>query len=339
MEPAAAAAASAEPPTPLHELVAASARRCALLAGGGDDAQLDAAALPAQLHTPGPAMWTAAFAWAAEFTNAAGGGGRQLAPPGGGGGGLPADLRPHLRLRCAVARDAPVVLHFVRELAAFEREPDAVATTADTFARDGLPPRGLEDVGALAARPPQFHVLLAELPAGVAALVPPSPQPPADGGGGGGGGGCHGELPPPGPDGWVPCAMALAHPSYSTWTGRTLYLEDLYVSPQLRRRGASKLLLLALARAAVVARCARLQWSVLAWNSPAVRAYEALDAELLGEWRLYRVSRGRPEPEPPAAAADAAAAAAAGGTGGGGGLGGGGLGRLARLRLRGYDGV
>ena len=86
----------------------------------------------------------------------------------------------------------------------------------------------------------------------------------------------------------VPVAVALAHPSYSTWTGRTLYLEDLYVSPPGRRRGVSKHLFAALARAALVARCARLQWSVLTWNAPAVRAYDGMRALRLEDWRLYR---------------------------------------------------
>jgi GNAT superfamily N-acetyltransferase len=92
---------------------------------------------------------------------------------------------------------------------------------------------------------------------------------------------------------WVPIAMALAHPSYSTWEGRTLYLEDLYVKPAFRRGGVSGLLFTALARAAHVARCARLQWSVLTWNTPAISAYAGpkIAATLLDDWRLYRLYR------------------------------------------------
>ena len=91
--------------------------------------------------------------------------------------------------------------------------------------------------------------------------------------------------------GWTPVATAICHSIYSTWEGRSLYLEDLYVVPSSRRQGVSGILFAALARAAAVSGCARLQWSVLKWNSPAVLAYEAMGATLLEEWRLYRLSR------------------------------------------------
>lgn len=94
--------------------------------------------------------------------------------------------------------------------------------------------------------------------------------------------------------------------------------------PWARRRGVSQLLFAALGRAAHAAVCARLQWSVLAWNTAAVDTYEAMGAERLEEWRLYRLyadgiarlAAGAVRAGPPAAAAgsaggDAAAAAAA----------------------------
>ena len=90
---------------------------------------------------------------------------------------------------------------------------------------------------------------------------------------------------------WKPVAVAVVHFIYSTWEGRSLYLEDLYVSPLHRRQGISILNFTALARAADVARCARLQWSVLRWNTPAVLAYEALGATKLAEWDLYRLPK------------------------------------------------
>ena len=90
----------------------------------------------------------------------------------------------------------------------------------------------------------------------------------------------------------MPVAFALSCPIYSTWEGRALYLEDLYIQPPFRRLGLSGLLFQATARAALAARCARVQWSCLAWNEPAVRAYEdKIRAVPLSEWRLYRLYR------------------------------------------------
>jgi GNAT superfamily N-acetyltransferase len=84
--------------------------------------------------------------------------------------------------------------------------------------------------------------------------------------------------------------MAFCFLGYSTWEGRVLYLEDLYVSPAHRRQGVSGLLFAAMARAARVARCARVQWTALEWNEPAVQAYRApaiAAAEMQG-WVIYR---------------------------------------------------
>jgi Acetyltransferase (GNAT) family len=88
---------------------------------------------------------------------------------------------------------------------------------------------------------------------------------------------------------YVPVAMAFCHTAYSTWEGRVLYLEDLYVSPPFRRQGLSSLLFTALARAAQVAKCARVQWTTLKWNDGAIRAYNALGASRMGEWEIFRL--------------------------------------------------
>lgn len=89
---------------------------------------------------------------------------------------------------------------------------------------------------------------------------------------------------------FLPVAFALSHSTYSTWEGRTLYLEDLYVQPQYRRSGISGLLFQTVCRAALVAKCVRVQWSCLTWNEPAMKAYEgpALQATKLSDWVLYR---------------------------------------------------
>lgn len=61
---------------------------------------------------------------------------------------------------------------------------------------------------------------------------------------------------------------------YSTWQGRSLYLEDLYVRPTARGNGAGVALLRELASHALSTGCARFQWQALDWNKPAIDFYE-----------------------------------------------------------------
>lgn len=88
-----------------------------------------------------------------------------------------------------------------------------------------------------------------------------------------------------------PVGFAVWFFSYSTWQARNgLYLEDLYVTPEERGTGAGRMMLRYLARIAVEKECGRFEWSVLDWNEPAIRAYEAIGAEPLTEWTRYRLS-------------------------------------------------
>ena len=65
--------------------------------------------------------------------------------------------------------------------------------------------------------------------------------------------------------------------SYSTWQAKSgLYLEDLYVTPAARGKGAGKALLKALAQIAVEKGCGRFEWSVLDWNTPAIDFYDSI---------------------------------------------------------------
>ena len=84
--------------------------------------------------------------------------------------------------------------------------------------------------------------------------------------------------------------FALYFKNYSTWQGKWgLYLEDLFVRPQLRGRGAGKALLVELARIAVREGCGRFEWAVLDWNTPAIGFYEKLGARPLNEWVRMRL--------------------------------------------------
>ena len=86
------------------------------------------------------------------------------------------------------------------------------------------------------------------------------------------------------------CGFALYHPTYSTWQGHSLYLEDLYVQPAHRGRGLGTALLARVAAEALAQGCARLDWSVLTWNEPALRLYERIGAFRMEEWRRMRLS-------------------------------------------------
>lgn len=68
-----------------------------------------------------------------------------------------------------------------------------------------------------------------------------------------------------------PAGYALYFHNYSTFRGRPgLLLEDLFVRPRFRRKGIGEALLLHLAKVAVEAGCARFEWQVLDWNTPAI---------------------------------------------------------------------
>jgi len=85
--------------------------------------------------------------------------------------------------------------------------------------------------------------------------------------------------------------FALFFHNYSTWEGRPgIYLEDLFVRPELRGQGHGKALLAALARIAVERDCARLEWAVLDWNEPSIQFYRSLGARPMDEWTTYRLT-------------------------------------------------
>jgi len=80
---------------------------------------------------------------------------------------------------------------------------------------------------------------------------------------------------------------------YSTWTGRQLFLEDLFVRPRFRGKGIGKSLLTKVAGIAKEAGCSGMRWEVLDWNQGAIDLYRSLGAEFLDGWKLVLL-RGEP---------------------------------------------
>lgn len=82
-----------------------------------------------------------------------------------------------------------------------------------------------------------------------------------------------------------PAGYALIFDYYSTWSGRGLFLEDLFVREEFRSQGIGKALLAAVARIAVHENCYGLHWEVLDWNKTAIGFYKSLGARFREEWR------------------------------------------------------
>lgn len=147
-----------------------------------------------------------------------------------------------LRIRAARPGDAGTIHQFIRGLAEYEREPDAVDVTPEELAQQ------------LALPHPPFECLLAERDNHAV-------------------------------------GFALFFMNYSTWRGRPgLYLEDLFVPQKHRGDGVGRALLERLARITTERGGARMEWSVLDWNEPAIRFYERLGATPLGEWTAWRLT-------------------------------------------------
>ena len=93
--------------------------------------------------------------------------------------------------------------------------------------------------------------------------------------------------------GGPPVGMAICHAAYSTWDGRVIFVEDVYVDDDCRGRGLGTLLFQAVARACLVGGAARMQWTALRWNTPATSLYAGprIQAAELDEWVLFRLTR------------------------------------------------
>jgi GNAT superfamily N-acetyltransferase len=91
-------------------------------------------------------------------------------------------------------------------------------------------------------------------------------------------------------DGQV-AGFALWYLNFSTWLcSHGIYLEDLYVTPELRGHGIGRALLAELAALCVQRGYGRLEWWVLDWNEPALGFYRSLGATGMDEWTVHRLT-------------------------------------------------
>ena len=85
--------------------------------------------------------------------------------------------------------------------------------------------------------------------------------------------------------------QALFFKNFSTFLGKPgIYLEDLYVKPEMRGKGIGKQLLEKIISIAKERNYGRVEWSVLDWNKPAIKFYEKINATAMNDWTLFRLT-------------------------------------------------
>lgn len=78
--------------------------------------------------------------------------------------------------------------------------------------------------------------------------------------------------------------FALFYTNYSTWKGKCLYLEDLFILPENREHGIGSKLFDEVVNIAKKRGVRRMDWQVLDWNEPAIKFYQKKKAHLDPEW-------------------------------------------------------
>ena len=91
-----------------------------------------------------------------------------------------------------------------------------------------------------------------------------------------------------------PAAYVIYFFTFSSMVGkRGLWLDDLFVSPEFRRKGIAKALMAHLADIAIRNRCGRFEWTVLDWNKRAIGLYKGMGADILPQWLICRMGEAQ----------------------------------------------
>lgn len=152
-------------------------------------------------------------------------------------------------IRKGIPEDMKFVLELIKELASFEKEPDAVVVTEEDLIRDGF---GIS---------PLFHVFVAEIPkestqnSNAKEIV----------------------------------GIALYYYRYSTWKGKTIHLEDLIVKDSMRGSGLGYALYSEIIKQGKKDGVRRIEWNVLDWNTNAIEFYQKSGAKVLDDWRVAQM--------------------------------------------------
>jgi len=154
-----------------------------------------------------------------------------------------------MNIRKGTPNDMAAVLGLIQELAAFEKEPDAVLVTVDDLIRDGFGPV------------PLFHVFVAEVE----------------------------NESKDNQEAKQIVGIALYYYRFSTWKGKTIHLEDLVVKETMRGTGLGYALYSEIIKQGKKDQVRRVEWNVLDWNTPAIEFYEKSGAKVLRDWYVVQM--------------------------------------------------
>jgi len=154
-----------------------------------------------------------------------------------------------MNIRRGEKKDMPAVLDLIRELAIFEKEPDAVVVTVADLERDGF------------GENPLFYTFVAEVDNDSSESEQAKQI----------------------------VGMALYYYRYSTWKGRTIHLEDLIVKDKMRGSGIGLALYTKIIEQGKADNVRRIEWNVLDWNTPAIEFYKKSGAKILADWDVVQM--------------------------------------------------